>query len=144
MEWRHHDGGRAAAGFRGKASDCVTRAIAIATGRPYAQVYADLTACEAAQRRRRLKRGSARTGINKDIIRAYMTSLGWRFVSTMGIGTGCTVHLRDGEIPMRGPVIVSVSRHLCAVVDGVVYDTHDPTRGGRRCVYGLFLPPEAV
>jgi len=27
-----HDGGRAAAGFKGKSGDCVTRAIAIATG----------------------------------------------------------------------------------------------------------------
>lgn len=30
-----NDGGRAAAGFRGKAGDCVCRAIAIAAERPY-------------------------------------------------------------------------------------------------------------
>ena len=37
--WAYDDGGRAAAGFKGEAGDCVTRAIAIATGRPYREVY---------------------------------------------------------------------------------------------------------
>ena len=38
----HHvenDAGRAAAGFVGKARDCVARAVAIASGRPYDEVY---------------------------------------------------------------------------------------------------------
>jgi hypothetical protein len=35
MKWIHNDGGRADAGFRGETGDCVTRAIAIATGKPY-------------------------------------------------------------------------------------------------------------
>ena len=55
----------------------------------------------------------------------------------MGIGTGCTVHLADGELPM-GTLIVSVSRHLVAVIDGVIQDTHDCSRGGTRCVYGYW------
>jgi len=36
------DGGRAAAGYRGKGRDCACRAVAIATGRPYATVYSEL------------------------------------------------------------------------------------------------------
>jgi len=24
------------------------------------------------------------------------------------------------------------------VLDGVIHDTHDPSRGGRRCVYGYW------
>lgn len=36
------DGGRAAAGYKGKAGDCVARAIAIAADLPYADVYAVL------------------------------------------------------------------------------------------------------
>ena len=39
MKFNFNDGGRAAAGFKGQAGDCVTRAIAIATGLPYRQVY---------------------------------------------------------------------------------------------------------
>ena len=40
MKWVYDDGGRNAAGFRGKAGDCVARSIAIATRLPYRQVYA--------------------------------------------------------------------------------------------------------
>ena len=36
------DGGRAAAGFKGSAGDCVARSIAIAAGLPYAEVYVAL------------------------------------------------------------------------------------------------------
>src|SRR5688572_14619762 len=100
------DGGRAAAGFTGTAGDCVARAIAIATAQPYAEVYralADGTAVE-----RRTKRGktsgqrTAARGIHtsRKWFKAYLHAHGWRFVPTMGIGTGCRVHLRDGELPM--------------------------------------------
>ena len=34
LELKINDGGRAAAGYKGKASDCVVRSIAIATGIP--------------------------------------------------------------------------------------------------------------
>ena len=37
-----NDGGRAAAGYKGKAGDCVVRSIAIATGVNYEEVYEDL------------------------------------------------------------------------------------------------------
>jgi hypothetical protein len=60
----------------------------------------------------------------------------------MGIGTGCTVHLRDGELP-SGRLVVSVSRHEVAVIDGVMHDTHDPSRDGTRCVYGYWKEGEA-
>ena len=35
-----------------------------------------------------------------------------------------------------GPLEVRCSRHIAAVMDGVVHDTHDPSRGGTRTVYG--------
>jgi hypothetical protein len=37
--WVYDDGGRAVAGFKGTAEDCVTRAIAIATAMDYRTVY---------------------------------------------------------------------------------------------------------
>jgi hypothetical protein len=55
----------------------------------------------------------------------------------MGIGTGCSVHLRANELP-PGRLIVSVSKHLVGVIDGVIHDTHDCSRAGDRCVYGYF------
>lgn len=58
----------------------------------------------------------------------------------MFIGSGCKVHLRAGELPKNVPLIVSVSRHLTVVYNDTIYDTFDPTRGGRRCVYGYWTP----
>jgi hypothetical protein len=41
--WVYDDGGRAAAGFKGKnVGDCVCRAVAIATGKPYRAIHNDL------------------------------------------------------------------------------------------------------
>ena len=44
MDWHYSDGGRATAGYKGDAGDCVTRAIAIATEIPYQEVYDGLNA----------------------------------------------------------------------------------------------------
>jgi hypothetical protein len=57
----------------------------------------------------------------------------------MGIGTGCRVHLRAGELP-GGRIITRLTGHLAAVIDGVVHDTEDPGRAGTRCVYGYWVP----
>jgi hypothetical protein len=141
MSFVHDDGGRATAGFKGKTGDCVCRSIAIATGRPYLEVYAALNALgktERASTKRRGKRSSARTGVFKPTIRRYMTALGWRWVPTMKIGSGCTVHLRADELP-PGRLVVSVSCHITAVIDGVIHDTHDCSRAGMRCVYGYCI-----
>ena len=55
----------------------------------------------------------------------------------MGIGTGCKVHLKKEELP-TGKIIARVSRHICAVIDGVINDTYDCSREGTRCVYGYY------
>jgi hypothetical protein len=39
MDFIYNDGGRVATGYKGRASDCVVRAIAIATQKPYQEVY---------------------------------------------------------------------------------------------------------
>jgi hypothetical protein len=139
MEFEYNDGGRSAAGYKGKTGDCTCRAIAIAAKLPYAYVYMLLNESAQDQRitKRQPKRGSARTGIYKTTIKRIMEMLGWKWTPTMQIGSGCKAHLRDGELPM-GRLIVSVSKHMVAVVDGVIQDTHDPSRGGTRCVYGYW------
>ena len=142
MEFILHDGGRAAAGFKGKTGDCVTRSIAIATKSNYQEVYDALNHLAQAERisKRKRRRSSSRSGVFRRTYQAYLESLGWRWTSTMSIGSGCKIHLRPSELP-RGPLIVKVSRHLTAVIDGVLYDTHDCSRGGMRCVYGYFSRP---
>ncbi len=140
--WRYDDGGRAVAGYRGVTGDCVTRAIAIATGKPYAEVYEAMREASAAYCDEhedcvadQIAFGgtSPRDGIFKDVYRPYLLSLGWVWTPTMHIGSGCKVHLRAAELP-PGRLIVSVSKHLVAVIDGVIHDTYDCSRGGTRCV----------
>lgn len=145
------DGGRRAAGFRGSAGDCVTRAIAIASGLPYREIYdrlhADTLSDRATMARLELRYGrharrhaSPRAGGWPKIYKRVLTELDAEWTPTMGIGTGCRVHLRADELP-AGRLVVSLSRHLTAVLDGVIHDTYDPSRDGTRCVYGYWRLP---
>lgn len=159
MKFIYNDGGRKAAGYVGSADDCVVRAIVIAAQMPYQQVYDAINEAATSERRGKRKRGisHARTGVYKNTIRKYLTALGWTWTPTMHIGSGCKVHLTDGELPM-GRLIVSVSKHLTAVIDGVIHDTHDPQREagtfydenfksyttGGRCVYGYWSKQKAA
>lgn len=153
MQFVFDDGGRSAAGFKGRAGDCVCRAVAIASGKPYAEVYSALADGMGSQRKS--KGRTARNGINvtRKWFKEYMRSLGFVWTPTMLIGQGCKVHLASGELP-SGRLVVSVSGHYTAVIDGVIHDTHDPqrrihwydtehgtgavTRITERCVYGYW------
>jgi len=144
MKWKYNDGGRKNAGFKGKANDCVCRAICIAGQLDYTTVYNRLNEAGAKERtsKRRAGKSNARTGVHISTIRKFLANLGWVWVPTMGIGTGCKVHLRDGELP-RGRLIVNLSKHTAAVINGVIFDTDDPSRDGTRCVYGYWYKPAA-
>ena len=140
MKYIYDDGGRAAAGFKGKTSDCVCRAIAIATEKPYKEVYDLINAYSKVEKTGKRKRGksSARTGVYKDTIKKVMAYFGWKWIPTMQIGQGCKVHLRDDELP-SGRLVVNVARHCVAVIDGALHDTWDSQMDGNRCVYGYFI-----
>lgn len=154
--WTFDDGGREAAGFRGQTRDCVTRAIAIATEIPYREVYDELTRRQKAFAGRRgdrrykhdtpqvrqlrehaAARASARLGVNREAYEPFLLDLGWTWTPLLQIGQAERVHLVADELP-GGRIICALSRHLSAVVDGVIHDTFDPSRGGRRMVYGLY------
>lgn len=141
MPFEQDDGGRAQAGFKGETGDCACRAVAIAAAMPYAQVYEELTQLGRDHERPRKgrKRSHARTGVHRKTLDRYLKLLGgWEWVATMAVGAGTQVHLRRGELPEQGRLIARVSRHFVAVVDGTLRDTHDPSRGGTRCVYGYW------
>ena len=142
MELKKTDGGRAAAGYQGETGDCVVRAIAVALEKPYQEVY-DALAALMSQERLKRKRGSPRNGVPRSTYERYLKSNGWEFVPTMAIGSGCKVHLKAEELP-KGRIICRVSKHLVAVIDGVMHDSHDPSRGGTRCVYGYYRKRETV
>jgi hypothetical protein len=160
MQFQKDDGGRAAAGCKGSAGDCVARSIAIASQRPYEEIYDRLAEGNASQRRgKHQKTGhgkrSARDGIftGRKWFKDYMRELGFEWVSCMGVGEGCHTHLKNDELPV-GRLVLSLRRHYAAVIEGVLHDTFDssPARtyeiiengvvvGSKecyRCVYGYW------
>jgi hypothetical protein len=151
----YDDGGRAAAGFKGDdVRDCVTRALAIATGEAYRAVYEELRELALGDRAymaslelrygpQARRHASPRDGVSRKIYDAWLERRGWTWTPTMHIGSGCTMHLRADELP-SGRIIVRLSKHLAAVIDGVLHDTHDCSRDGTRCVYGHWTQREEM
>ena len=123
-----------------KDGNCVTRAFAIASGRPYGEVAAMVDEIATRERTGKRKRGrsSARRGVYKYTIRKLAEALGFTWTPTMHIGSGCTVHVDPWEVPDVGAHVLNLSKHAAALIDGVVYDTSNPARGGTRCVYGYW------
>ena len=62
-----------------------------------------------------------------------MEKLNFKWYSSMKFGSGCTMHLKKSELP-KGTIIARLSKHLCCVKDGIIYDTYDCSRNGNRCV----------
>lgn len=167
-KFEYNDGGRAAAGYEGKTGDCVCRAIAIVTGKPYQEIYDVLANGNATQRQSKYHKAkdgirTASRGINTNRVwfQNYMESLGFTWTPTMKIGQGCKVHLRASELP-KGRLVVAVSKHYTAMIDGVIHDIYNPQREGSgmrvvngveerystgRCVYGYYTyngPPKQI
>ena len=146
LQLKVDDGGRAAAGYKGKVGDCVVRSIAIETGACYQKVYQDLynenkkfriNSKTKLAKKLKKKNDSPRTGTHRIVLKKYLKKLGWKWYPTMFIGQGCKVHLKKEELP-QGTIIVSCSKHITVVKNGVLHDTYDCSRNGTRCVYGYW------
>ena len=146
LELKIDDGGRANAGYKGMAGDCVVRSIAIAANLSYKKVYEDLyhaneifrtTSKTKLARSLKQKNDSPRTGTHRVVLKKYLLQLGWKWTPTMFVGQGCKVHLKKDELP-NGTLIISCSKHITVVKDGVLHDTYDCSRNGTRCVYGYW------
>ena len=151
--FQYHDGGRARAGYQGRAGDCVTRAVAILTGLPYRGVYQAISARNGLDYRRKgLPKRSARNGVscNSAWFGRFMRRLG--FVHSPVSGKPL---LSDFALP-GGRLMATVEDHgkrgnkkghAIAVIDGVFYDTGPPAKQAR--LVGLYLeaahapPPDA-
>jgi hypothetical protein len=86
--WQRTDGGRRAAGYGGPAGDCGARAVSIATGKPYAEVFEGLKAAHATYKkryprsweaRRRRRKPPIENGCSDEVMRCYMQSIGWQY-----------------------------------------------------------------
>lgn len=143
IPFTYNDGGRSAAGFKGHTGDCFVRAATIASGLTYQFIYdlvIDTAACERTNtKRRKGRRSHPRTGVFRATAARVLTRLGFEKVSVMTVGSGCTTHLRADELPPAGKIVVNLSKHFAAVIDGTLMDTHDCSRDGTRCVYSYWI-----
>lgn len=137
--WVYDDGGRSKYFKAERVGDCCARAIAIATGKDYKEVYDDINRLAKRERIGKNKRSisSAREGVYMETAKKLLQEYGWIWHPTMKIGQGCKVHVKADELP-AGRIILHLSRHFTCMVDGVLHDTYDCSREGTRCVYGYF------
>ena len=134
MDFIWNDGGRSACGFVGLTGDCVTRAIAIATGAVYRDVYAALG-------ERSLK--TPRQGVPVSIADEYLQSAGWdrHSVGKVPLLEAClpkgilVAHVCQGEL---------TKNHLCTIVDHVVHDTWNASEDNDYYVVTYWTPPASA
>lgn len=134
MRFIHSDGGRSKYYTATNVGDCATRAIANATGIDYKRVYKALS---------KLAGKPVRNGCPKKADKKLLETIGWEWHACMSIGSGCTTHLTESELPNE-TMVVAVSGHLTCVKDGAILDTYDCSRDESRCVYGYWTKPSKV
>lgn len=129
MEWIYDTGGREKYYKALRVKDCVTRAIAIATGMDYQETYKTLKKYNNGE--------SPRNGVYTIVYSKMLEDLGWEYISCSDDGNE-TVYLRDGELPTEGVIICRIERHAVAIVDGVIHDTFNSAGDGSKKVYGYW------
>ena len=140
MKFQYDDGGRQEAGYKGKTDDCVCRALAIATGKPYQEIY-DLI--------KELGGNPRVGGIKTPLLKKICDTLGGRYTATASVGKPSSVKLVEGHLP-AGHVIVNLRKHVTAVIDGTLRDIYDCQNTswvdetgllheGKRTVYGYWI-----
>ena len=127
MTYQFNDGGRVEAGFKGKAGDCVVRAVAIVTGSDYKTMYNRMASAS----KERGEAKSARDGVHKSIYEAILKEFGFVWQSAPKfVGRKA----RTYDMP-KGAVVARQAHHLVAVIDGVAHDSWDSTD---KMVYGYY------
>lgn len=147
IEFVFDDGGKSKYISQKRTGDCFCRAVAIASGIEYIEVAKVISHFAAKERvtTKRLKKYKSAKGATSSVTGGVwkatgdkvLRHLGFEKVYSMRVGVGCEVHVRANELPM-GRLVLSLSRHYAAVVDRVLRDNHDCSRGGTRCVYAIW------
>ena len=135
MKFNYNDGGRSNY-FKGSVSDCVVRALAIAEGKDYKEIYDYIN--------KLLKENGypslRNKGVPKHITRKVLEKYGWTWQPIMKIGSGCELHLNEDDLEnfKDTTIIAKVSKHICCIKNGILEDTYNCSRNGTRCVYGYW------
>ncbi len=136
-KWIWHDGGRAGAGFVGSTGDRVVRAITIATGKDYREVYDAIYSASGE---------SPRQGASTLHCEKFLVDLGFecvkcasptklRFMEDLP-GDVVLLFLPDGNSRKRG--------HLSTMVDGTIYDTWDAQFENDIAIDRYWLAPRSA
>jgi hypothetical protein len=121
------------------ARDCVTRSVAIASGREYGWVASRVRQlCEGQPLLWGLFKTGPNIGVQKEVVDMLMAELGFHY-------TPLNTYLRRwkflgplaGELP-GGRLVVFCNKHVTAVIDGVIHDAIDPVPYGIRQVFGYW------
>lgn len=128
-----NDGGRAVSGFVGTTGDCATRAISIATGRSYREVYAELGERAAS---------SPRHGIPIEVVAEYLKRRDWRPVASESSQLFGEAPLPDGVVIIYIRADGRHSSHLATVIDRVLYDTWNPADDQSYFILKYWQPPQ--
>lgn len=135
LDFERRDGGRADAGFKGKAGDCATRAVALYTGEGYRTIYNELRELTI-----ELSGGfdrSVRDGVGTVTFHHYMT----KTIGAVPMLTPNT-YLTADAIP-REPLIAVLPRHFVFIHDHTVFDSWDSrwstrTKSGAQKLIGFY------
>lgn len=130
--WIYNDGGRSNY-FKTTGRDCVTRAVAIASGMDYLEVFNKITELKWKAGYRK----SALHGVHtrSKWFKTQMQKWGWKWKQ---VKTYDHVSLDSPKLP-KSKVIVALQHHYVALIDGVINDTYNPDQPrqrGLRSPYG--------
>lgn len=135
LGYQFNDGGRLAAGYKGRAGDCVPRAIAIALNLPYKQVRKELDDLN-----REMTGGlqkSTQNGTEASVSHRFLTDRGWKLTLLN------KAYLKDIDVKDAPRIIAVMPRHTAAIINNTVLDTWDCRHSRRtKCkspiVYGYY------
>lgn len=113
--------------FGANIDDCIIRAIAKATGKPYLEIFDVL--CQIADNHDDWDLDDMRT------MTAYLRSINWELYELV-----CKVTVKQFAEAIREPHIVIVNGHATFTENGNVYDTWNPNRYKVKYVFRKCIP----
>lgn len=139
------DGGRAAAGFRGRAKDCAIRAVSIALDLPYRQIHRELT---------ELQRCATTEPPDPDTWKCAQDGINFRYpefaeyLSNYGValirmqkGVWLSTVLGRLNLLVEEPFILAqVRNHIVAITRGVIRDDAFDHKRYTRQLLSLYVP----
>ena len=112
------DGGRKDAGYKGFTGDCVIRAISIATGQDYKELYKRF----AGLNKVRFGKATGRDGVSPKDFVPVLEEFGFARVRNQ---RGKPLLTFTEAYERYGNCVVSTTKHIAAIIDGNLRDTYD-------------------